>query len=310
MQSSTATHNASDGTAIHVHAWTPDEGAGVRAVVHIAHGMAEHGGRYARLAGALTKVGFAVYAHDHRGHGKTAQAGDLGHFGDRSGWRKVVGDLRTLVSSEMDAHRGLPFVVLGHSMGSFMTQDLLFDMSDRLAAVVLSASSGKPSPIAAAGRLIARAERLRLGNRGKSPVLEMLSVKTFNKPFAPNRTECDWLSRDEAEVDAYVADPLCGFECTTTTWVELLDALGRISSPELQATIAKKLPVYILAGSEDPVSERTRGLRQLIGAYERAGLRDVTQRIYPGGRHEILNETNRDTVTAELITWLEARIAR
>lgn len=309
MRETTSTFPASDGTSVFVRRWDPEGGTPVRAVAHVVHGMAEHSGRYARLAEALTTAGYVVYAHDHRGHGKTAAPGDLGHLGEQ-GWSRAVGDLRRLLLEEMAAHAGLPFVLIAHSMGSFMAQELMFGLSDRLTAVALSGSNGKPPPLAAAGRLVARAERLRLGPRGLSPVLSALSFEAFNKKFAPNRTPSDWLSRDAAEVDAYEADPLCGFPCSTTTWVELLDALAFIAAPERQRRIRKDLPVYVAVGSEDAACDMGKGVRQLLGAYRAAGLRDVTERFYPGARHEILNETNREDVTRELVAWLDGAIAR
>jgi alpha-beta hydrolase superfamily lysophospholipase len=308
MQSKTSTHSASDGTALHVYEWSPDEGTPVRAVMHIAHGMAEHAKRYERLAEELTKHGFVVYANDHRAHGKTAKPGELGHLD--VGFDVLVRDLERLVTAEIDAHPGKPFVLFGHSMGSFMVQAALPDLSTRLAGAVLSASNGKPTPIAAAGRLVARAERLRVGPRGASPVIKALSFGAFNKMFAPNRTANDWLSRDAAEVDKYEADPLCGFDCSTSTWIALLDALGPLTSPEHQAKIRKDLPLYVFAGALDPVSEKTKGLRQLLDSYAKVGLTDVKHRFYEGGRHEMLNETNRDEVTRDLVAWLDEKVLR
>jgi alpha-beta hydrolase superfamily lysophospholipase len=194
-------------------------------------------------------------------------------------------------------------------MGSFMVQQLMYEVPEWLSAVVLSASNGKPSPIASAGRLIARAERRRLGARGKSPLIHALGFEAFNKAFKPNRTAHDWISRDAAEVDKYAADPLCGFQCTTSTWIEVLDALAEMSRPSNQAKIRKDLPVYIVAGSEDPVSEKTKGLDQLLRAYSRAGLTDVTHRFYAGARHEVFNETNRDEVMADLLSWLRSKMS-
>ena len=220
----------------------------------------------------------------------------------------MVSDLRRLVRREMDESPGKPLVLLGHSMGSFMVQQLLYEVPEWISAAALSASNGKPSPIASAGRLLARAERRRLGPRGKSSLIQSISFGAWNKAFSPNRTDHDWLSRDEAEVDKYVADPLCGFPCSTATWVELLDALAEISRPSNQAKIRKDLPVYIAAGSEDPVSEKTKGLRQLVDAYGRAGLTDVTHHFYQGARHEIFNETNRGEVVHDLVAWLRDRV--
>lgn len=308
MRTSTATFLASDGVPLHLYVWTPDEGIALRGVAHLAHGMAEHAGRYARFAEALTAQGLIVYANDHRGHGRTARADDLGHFGE-GGWLRVVQDLREMLRSEVAEHEGLPFFLFAHSMGSYMAQELLFDMSDHLTAVVLSGSSGKPPLIAAAGRVLARAERLRVGARGASGALTALSFDAWNKKFAPNRTAFDWLSRDPVEVDAYVADPLCGFACSTSTWIGLLDALARIARPDLQRRIRPNLPMYIVAGKEDPASDETAGLERLLTAYGAAGLRDVTHRFYEGARHEVLNETNRDEVTRDLIDWLSLRLA-
>jgi alpha-beta hydrolase superfamily lysophospholipase len=308
MRSSDFTHQASDGKALFVYRFLPDEGTKVKAVVHISHGMAEHAARYARLAESLTAAGYAVYANDHRGHGKTASTDELGFFAKENGFARVVADLAELVAHEKKEHPGLPVVLFGHSMGSYMVQQFLFDHGSELAGAVLSGSAGKPNLLASAGRLVARAERLRLGERGKSKLLGDLSFVAFNKQFAPTRTGFDWLSRDAAEVDKYVADPLCGFDVTTTLWVDVLDALGAIASPESQARIRKTLPIYVFSGSEDPVSEKTKTLEQLLGAYRLAGIRDVSHRFYPGARHETLNETNRDEVTKDLVTWLDAHV--
>jgi alpha-beta hydrolase superfamily lysophospholipase len=305
MQASTSTLETRDGAQVFVYQWAPENAP--RGVIHIVHGMAEHAARYARLASALTEAGFVVYAHDHRGHGRTANETDRGHLADEDGWLRALDDIRALIAREKAARAGLPFVLMGHSMGSFMVQELLFELSGDLTAAILSGTNGKPSPIAAAGRVVARAERMRLGGRGHSRLLASLSFETFNKAFRPNRTPFDWLSRDDAEVDQYVADPLCGFECSTSTWVELLDALGRIAVPESQARIRKDLPLYVFAGANDAMSENAKGVRKLLSAYQHAGLSDVTHHIYEGARHETLNETNRDEVTRDLVTWISSR---
>ncbi|MBL8741094.1 MAG: alpha/beta fold hydrolase, partial [Myxococcales bacterium] len=189
MRASTERHQASDGTAIHVYRWAPE--GSPRAVIHLVHGMAEHAARYARLADALTAEGFVVYAHDHRGHGQTATPGSVGHMG-QDGWLHAYDDLRALIVKEQAAHPGLPFVLFGHSMGSFMVQEMLFERSHDLAAAVLSGTNGKPTPIAAAGRFVARAERMRVGPTRPSTLLTKLSFEAFNKAFKPNRTAFDW----------------------------------------------------------------------------------------------------------------------
>ncbi|KYF77331.1 hydrolase, partial [Sorangium cellulosum] len=295
MPADTFTFQADDGRELFVYRWLPDDGA--RGIFHIAHGMSEHAGRYARLAHALSAAGWAVYANDHRGHGRTArERGELGFFASQGGFQRVVRDLAALIAREQEEHPGLPVVLFGHSMGSSLVQEYLIERGGSIQGAVLSGSSGKPSPLVDAGRLVARAERRRLGERGKSQLLQSMSFDSFNKLFAPARTPFDWLSRDRAEVDGYMADPRCGFPATVSLWIDLLDALVDIARPERQARIPKDLPVYVFSGSRDPVGGPLRGVTQMIEAYRAAGLRRVTPRIYPGGRHEMLNEINREEV--------------
>jgi len=309
MQSSSFTLAAADGVELFVHRWLPERAA--RAVVQVAHGLAEHSGRYARLAEALTGAGYAVYAHDHRGHGRTAsRAEELGFFAARDGWRKCLDDLWQLNRRLAADHPGLPIVLIGHSMGSFMAQHLISEHGEAFAGVVLSGSGGRPNALAAAGRLVARVERMRLGGHGQSALINALSFGAFNKPFQPTRTRFDWLSRDGAEVDKYTADPRCGFIASTQLWIDLLDAIGDVTSRARQARIPKRLPIYVIAGSRDPVSDNTKSLEQLLSAYRAAGLERVSHRFYDGARHEIFNETNREEVTRELIAWLDGVIPR
>ncbi|MCI0571979.1 MAG: alpha/beta hydrolase [Myxococcaceae bacterium] len=307
MHSSTSTVSVQDGHSVHLQRWAPATGTPVRGVMHLVHGMAEHAARYARLAGALTARGWVVYAHDQRGHGRTAaREEDLGFFAPRDGWNHLVRDLGELLARERSEHPGVPLVLLGHSMGSFVVQQFLSVQPELVDAAVLSASNGSPPLLAHAGRLVARLERARLGPRGRSKLLGALSFGEYNKAFAPTRTAFDWLSRDAAEVDLYVADPRCGFDCTTTAWVDLLDALPGLTGAGALARIPKDLPVYVFSGDRDPVGENGKGVRRLVEAYQRAGLRSVTLTLYPEGRHEMLNETNRDQVVSELLAWLEA----
>lgn len=302
MQEDSFSFTADDGHELYVRRFRP--AGALRGVVHIAHGMAEHGGRYARVAGQLTQAGDMVYANDHRGHGKTAKTeSDLGFFASSDGFRRVARDLAELVAHEKKEHPGLPLVFFGHSMGSYFAQALMIERGAEFAGVVLSGSSGKPNALASAGRALARLERFRLGERGKSKVIDKMTFGAFNAAFEPTRTQFDWLSTDPAEVDKYIDDPLCGFVCTTSLWVDLLDALGEISRPDLQARVPKDLPVYIFAGQDDPVGEMSKSVWQLIEAYRAAGLKRVTHRFYPG-RHEMLNEVNRDEVTRDLLAWL------
>lgn len=300
-------HQASDGKKLFVRRFLP--GGTVKAVVHLAHGMAEHSERYARVADALTKAGYAVYANDHRGHGKTAAVPEeLGFFD--GGVQRVLQDLVELLDLETKEHPGVPRVLFGHSMGSFFVQALMQTHGGQLDAVVLSGSAGKPNLLAALGRSIARVERARLGIHGKSSLIRALAFDAFNKPFNPKPTRFEWLSRDRAEVDKYAADALCGFDCAIELWIGVLDLLRDNALPERQARVPRKLPVYVFSGSEDPAGERSKGPQQLVGALKSAGLTDVTHKFYEGARHEMLNETNRDEVTEDLLRWIASRVAR
>ncbi len=301
--------STADGAALYIHRWLTARPP--RAAVQIVHGLAEHAGRYARLAAALNQAGYVVYAGDLRGHGRTAAGpADLGFLAETGGWEKCLGDLRLLQQRIATDHPALPVFLLGHSMGSFLVQDYIGRHGDALAGVILSGSNGKPPLLAAAGRWVARLEKLRLGPRARSRLIHALAFGSYNRPFRPARTPADWLSRDPAEVDKYLADPLCNFVPTVQLWIDLLDALPRIAGPAHLRRIPKSLPIDVIAGERDSVSAHTRGLKKLLVAYHRAGLQNhLDWRFYPGARHELFNETNRDEVTRDLVAWLDGVLA-
>lgn len=308
MDSETLRLEADDGQTLVVHSWVPE--ASPRATIQIAHGLAEHGLRYARLAEALVAEGYAVYANDHRGHGETAGAEDeLGWFGPTEGWRRVVADLRLIHADIGERHPDLPRVLLGHSMGSFMTLSYLMTHGEDVDLAVLSGSNVGGGLLVKAGRVVAKLERLRQGPRGRSKLLDFLSFGSFNNDFKPARTDFDWLSRDPEEVDRYVADPRCGFIASNQLWVDFLAALIELGEDSNLARIPKQLPIYVLAGERDPVGGQGEGVRALVDQLRATGHDQVDLRLYPEGRHEMFNETNRDEVTAELIAWLNRRLS-
>jgi alpha-beta hydrolase superfamily lysophospholipase len=197
-----------------------------------------------------------------------------------------------------------PVILFGHSMGALVAQHLA--ARNRFDAVAMSGANGNVSALVHVGKLITRFERLRLGKRGKSELLNKLSFDAFNKAFKPNRTSFDWLSRDEAEVDKYIADPMCGFLCSTQLWADMLDAITEAANPELRAKIPKQLPVYLFSGSRDSANNEGRGSTALAEYYRSIGMEKVSYRIFTQARHETLNEINRDEVTTHLIDWLDA----
>lgn len=291
-----------------VRAWLPATAA-PRACVQIVHSMADHGGRYARFATALNCAGYAVYAHDLPGHGRTARAPDeLGHFADEHGWRLALQSIHTVQVEMRARHAGLPLVLFGHSMGALLSQDYIVHHGRETAACVLSSTTGEMGVMRAIGIGLMNAEIAVFGPRHRSPVAERLSSRRFNRHFRPTRTDFDWLSRDPAEVDAYVNDPRCGFRVSSSLWADLLAYGGRLREPARLARIPKTLPILIMAGTDDPSTRGATGPGLLERAYFAAGLKDVTLRLYEGARHELLHDTCRDEVTQDVIGWLDRRI--
>ena len=304
------------GRFLHVHRWLP---AGPpRSALLLLHGMAEHGGRYARLGAVLNQAGIAVYAPDLPGHGLTATAESRGHIAGRGGWAQTLEVVHALRGHIAQEHKK-PVFLFGHSMGSFLAQHYIaahsVDHGRGLVGVVLSATTGSLGPARLPGLWLLRAQARLYGPAHRSALAEALTFKTFNKAFdkrkARARTAFDWLSRDPAEVDKYLADPLCGFRASAALWVDLLTACGSLRSRALLSRIPRALPVLLIAGSADPVSQGAKGPELLAAAYPGAGLKDVELRIYENGRHELLNELPecRDRVTAELADWMQKHTA-
>lgn len=281
--------SAADGTEITTYAWT-EVGEEPLGVVQIAHGLAEHATRYSRLAQALTSVGFVVYASDHRGHGRTGQE-SLGDFGD-AGFDGLIADVAQLGSAVAAENPGRPVFLLAHSMGSFAAQSVIVDHASLYAGVVLSGSTALDVLAASLAE-------------SQGPV----GLEAFNAGFE-HRTGYEWLSRDEAEVDAYVADPWCGFETPPDLVPQLFGQAGRLADPSVLARIRHDLPLLITSGSNDPLAGGGQLVELLAQRYRDAGLTDVTLTVYDDARHEIFNETNRDEVTSDVVDWLITRVRR
>ncbi|MCU1482286.1 MAG: alpha/beta hydrolase [Subtercola sp.] len=258
--------------------------------MQIAHGVAEHSLRYDRLAQALSAAGYIVYANDHRGHGGSVDGHvALGSFG-AAGWPALVNDLVVFSESIRSAHSQLPLFLVAHSMGSFAAQEVILDHSELYSGVVLSGSTALD--------LLAQA----LAAAGPGPV----ELTAFNAAFE-NRTGYEWLSRDEPEVDLYVADPLSGFELADDTVPQLFTAAVRLADPEALAGVRSGLPILVISGQDDPLSGNGALVDGLAQRYTAAGVSDVELKVYPGARHEIFNEINRDEITAYVIEWLNSR---
>ena len=288
-----------DGHNIHAQLWLPE--AQTSCVIQVFHGLGEHSDRYARFAAIAVERGFAVCIHDHRGHGKNSE--EPGHFADAGGWQKVVSDAEVVNEYVRQEFAGIPIVLLGHSMGSFIAQTFAMHYGPRLSGLILSASSWPSRLQLAPARVLARIEALRLGIRGKSALLYKLGFGNFNKPFEPARTEQDWLSRDDTEVDSYVSDPLCGGPYSCGLWLDLLGGLFELASDNAISRIPLDLPILISGGEQDPVGG-DKGMTNLAMHYAQTSHQRLKVKIYAEGRHEMLNGINRDDVTADWLDWV------
>jgi alpha-beta hydrolase superfamily lysophospholipase len=293
---------------IHVDQWTPLHRP-YRGVVQLAHGVAEYAGRYEDFARYLCQRGFVVAGNDHLGHGKSQIDGAPPfYFGEKGGWRHVVDDMEALRLKLIRAFPGVPCFLFGHSMGSFLARTHLIVYPGRYSGCVLCGTGHQSSAVIAGGKLVADGEILRLGKRGFSPTVDQLCFGAYNKPFAPNRTAYDWLSVNEANVDAYLADPLCGGECTLGLLRDMLDGLGLITSQSNMDKMEGSMPILFIAGDQDPVGDMGRGVERAYRGFKRAGVEDVTIKLYHGLRHEILNEASARYVYRDVSDWLEGRI--
>lgn len=259
-----------------------------RGIIQISHGLGEHIGRYAELAKVLVDDGFVVYGNDHRGHGLTAKPSDsFGDFGP-AGFGQLVEDMVSLRVMAKAEHPDKPYFLLGHSMGSFAAQQFVLDHGHSIDGLVLSGS----------GTLDGLARAVELAPPGEDP------MKLMNAPFEPARTPFDWLSRDNAEVDAFINDPLCFPSLKPESMQSFVDAFPRLADPREIRKVRDDLPVYIFSGSDDPVGQRLEGVRVLIDRYRSAGLTAIAKDFYSGGRHEMLHELNRRDVITNLLVWL------
>lgn len=309
MKNDTFTFEATDGVWIFTYKWMPDDASAVKGAVQIAHGMAEHAARYEGFAAALTKAGYIVYANDHRGHGKTAGSPEnVGYFADENGWEKVVNDMYTLTGIIKKENANKPFFLFGHSMGSFLSRHYSMLYANELSGLVLSGTGGDPGAIGKVGLLIAKMDANLHGKRAKSEIMNKLSFGAFNNAFKPNRTDYDWLSRDNAEVDKYINDPWCGAVFTAGFFCDMLGGLAHINKKENIMKIPKNLPIYLFSGAKDPVGANTKGVTRVYNSLKSIGINDVTLKFYKDGRHESLNEINRGEVFNDVIAWMDKHI--
>ena len=291
------------GARLHGCRWTPD--SQVRAVLQIVHGIAEYVERYDGFANFLNRQGILVVAEDHMGHGKSiSQECPQGYFA--GGWQTAVDDTYRLTRDTMAEFRDVPFILFGHSMGSFMARTILAkDPDSGITAAVICGTGWQPAPVLAAGKaacaLVCRAK----GERAPSPLLQAMAFGTYNRKVEHPRTPYDWISRDNSVVNAYKADPLCGFTPTAGLMRDMMEGIAYIQREENLAKMGKALPVLFIAGGDDPVGSYGAGVRTAAEAFRKAGMERVDVRIYPLCRHELLNEINREEIMDDVSRWID-----
>lgn len=295
------TYTSVTGQELEARKWVPE--GKIKGIIQLVHGMAEHIDRYHEVGNALAGAGYLTVGHTYLGHGGKAKI--HGYFGDNEGWQYLIDDVDGLRKQITAEYPDLPYVVLGHSMGSFIVRCYLTQYGEGLAASVLSGTGYYSRLLVTAGLAVANLVCLSGGKRKPSPLINQIGFATANKPFEPARTPFDWLCRSEEKVDEYIADPNCGFLFTGAGYREMFRGLKRLTHTEDLTRVPAELPVLFISGGNDPIGDMGKGVRKVAEDFEKAGMKNITVKLYPGARHEMFNETNREEAYADLIAWLD-----
>ncbi len=294
-------------TQIHAVEWTPDTAP--VGVYQIAHGVAEYALRYEPFAEFLCAKGFVVVANDHIGHGLSVADGAAPlYFGAKDGWTHVVDDMFTLRQKTGKKYPGLPYFLMGHSMGSFLARTYLIRYPGTVKGAIIMGTGQQPGYMVAGGKLAARIIGKKSGFDQFNATIDGLAFGAYNKPFEPKRTNYDWLSANPENVDRYIADPLCGGNATVGLFLDMLGGIGLIGKQSNVAKMDKNTPILFISGEMDPVGDLGKGVKKAYESFRKAGVKDVSIKLYPGLRHEILNEKEREQVCADIWAWVEPRM--
>ena len=310
MTAASFTFPSTDGTEIFAMKWSPEGLQKPKAAVQLAHGYAEHIGRYDAFASKLAEAGIVVYGNDHRGHGKTNRnLGEAICFADEAGFDKVVADMWALTEIIQTENPGIPVFLFGHSMGSMLTRRYIQLYGEDLAGAILSGSGVFSNALLKLGTVVAVSEIKRNGRAHPSRLLDKLVFQNFNRGFKPARTDLDWISRDPVEVDKFLADPLRGKIGSAGYFHDFFSGLLDMNDATNIQSTPKDLPLHFISGTADPVGGKAgKGIVQICRVYQQAGLLNVSCKLYEGARHELLNETNKDEVAQDIIEWIFARL--
>lgn len=300
------TFSSADGIhQIHAVVWHPTQG-NPKGVVQLVHGISEYIGRYTHFATFLAQQGYLVVGHDHLGHGQTAHSPDeYGFFTQENGWDYLLQDVDTLQRQIAGQFPHLPYILMGHSMGSFVVRCYIATYPRHLAGCILSGTGQEATPLIKCALGLSALLGRTKGKACRSTLLTNLSTGAYNGHFKPNRTTADWISRDEALVDAYLKDELCRFYPTIGMYHDMFSGLSFLSKKSNLKDIDPALPIYLFSGEKDPVGGNGAGVRRVYQMLKDCGVGSVTMKLYPQGRHEMLNEINKEEVYQDLLQWLE-----
>lgn len=298
-------------TRLHAVRYSPDDLGQVRCVLQIVHGMAEYAERYEEFAEFLVGKGFVVTGDDHLGHGKSVgENGRYGYFCRQDPATVVVRDVHRLKKMTEALYPDVPYVIMGHSMGSFIARNYMYRYGTGIEAAVIMGTGMQPKGMLWAAKAVAHVQRLFCGSGHVSRLIDKLAFGAYNKKIADPKTACDWLSRDDSRVEKYIADPMCGFTFTVNGFATLFELVSRLYSRENLSHIPKTLPVLMVSGDADPVGDYGRGVRKAYDSLKAAGLENIELKMYEGGRHELLNETNRREVMEDICGWIQRTVLR
>lgn len=300
-------YSTNNSNKLHVIIWKPMDQ--VKAILQISHGMSEYVDRYDRLATYLAQHGILVVGNDHLGHGETAKNMDeLGYFPTKDLSRTVVEDLYKVTKTVRARYPEAPFFLLGHSMGSFMARRYLMTYGSQLDGAILMGTGAQPPAVLKAAKAAAASLALVRGEKFRSRMMLNMAFGAYNKRIKSVRTEYDWLSRDDANVDAYIADPYCGFMFTLNGYRVLFDVLAFIQDDKNIRKLPADVPVLFVSGTDDPVGNYGEDVKAIYKSYQAAGMKHVDMKLYPGGRHELLNELDYEQVQVDILNFIEDNI--
>jgi alpha-beta hydrolase superfamily lysophospholipase len=306
MNETTFFLKTSDEKKLFIRKWIPPSNKKQVAVVQVIHGMAEHSGRYQNFAAAMNEQGIIVYANDQRGHGLTEDmALNRGHFADDRGWDLVIQDQSLITAHIKSEYPNLPVILLGHSLGSFLARSYIQQYGNDITGVIISGTGRNPGIQGKLAKLIINAVISIRGKRYRSPMVNGLIFSKYNQNFKPNRTPYDWISRDQNEVNKYVEDELCGYICTIGFLRDMVEGIFKLHRKENIRKIPHNLPIYIFSGDKDPLGVSGKAVIEAAEQYKEIGIKNVMYKLYEDGRHEMLNEINRDEVYQDIIKWIK-----